>query len=110
MEDIRIFCENDSCDHIIPYGTTLRQLSKTACPSAEDRSIIAALVDNTLKELDYKVHEPRVVRFIDYDHPDGRRTYIRSLCDDIGKNLGCGAVMTELRRTEANGFSIVNLC
>ena len=33
-------------------------------------------------------------------------TYIRSLCDDIGKNLGCGAVMTALRRTEANGFCI----
>lgn len=31
-------------------------------------------------------------------------TYIRSLCDDIGKILGCGAVMTELRRTESNGF------
>lgn len=35
-------------------------------------------------------------------------TYIRSLCDDIGKELGCGAVMTSLRRTEANGFSIEN--
>ncbi|MBR5201662.1 MAG: tRNA pseudouridine(55) synthase TruB [Clostridia bacterium] len=35
-------------------------------------------------------------------------TYIRSLCDDIGRNLGCGAVMTELRRTGANGFSIEN--
>lgn len=35
-------------------------------------------------------------------------TYIRSLCDDIGKTLGCGAVMTELRRTEANGFSVEN--
>ncbi len=35
-------------------------------------------------------------------------TYIRSLCDDIGKVLGCGAVMTELHRTEANGFSIEN--
>ena len=35
-------------------------------------------------------------------------TYIRSLCDDIGKALGCGAVMTELRRTEANGFSVDN--
>lgn len=33
-------------------------------------------------------------------------TYIRSLCDDIGRELGCGAVMTELRRTSANGFSI----
>ncbi len=35
-------------------------------------------------------------------------TYIRSLCDDIGSTLGCGAVMTELRRTSANGFSIDN--
>ena len=33
-------------------------------------------------------------------------TYIRSLCDDIGRELGCGAVMTALRRTEANGFCI----
>ena len=35
-------------------------------------------------------------------------TYIRSLCDDMGRELGCGAVMTELRRTEANGFSVEN--
>ncbi len=33
-------------------------------------------------------------------------TYIRSLCDDIGRTLQCGAVMTDLRRTSANGFSI----
>lgn len=33
-------------------------------------------------------------------------TYIRSLADDIGKYLGCGAVMTELKRTRAAGFLI----
>lgn len=33
-------------------------------------------------------------------------TYIRSICDDIGRVLGCGAVMTALRRTEAAGFTI----
>lgn len=33
-------------------------------------------------------------------------TYIRSLCDDIGTALGCGAVMTALRRTETAGFKI----
>ena len=33
-------------------------------------------------------------------------TYIRSLIDDIGKALGCGAVMTALERTEGNGFSL----
>lgn len=33
-------------------------------------------------------------------------TYIRSLIDDIGRELGCGAVMTELVRTKAMGFSL----
>lgn len=32
-------------------------------------------------------------------------TYIRSLIDDIGKKLQCGAVMTELRRTMACSYS-----
>ncbi len=33
-------------------------------------------------------------------------TYIRSLISDIGEELSCGAVMTALRRTKANGISI----
>ena len=33
-------------------------------------------------------------------------TYIRTLCADIGKALGCGGIMAELRRIEAGGFSI----
>lgn len=33
-------------------------------------------------------------------------TYIRSLCDDIGKKLGCGACMGELIRTRSGIFDI----
>ena len=33
-------------------------------------------------------------------------TYLRTLIDDIGRMLGCGAVLTSLRRTEASGISI----
>ncbi len=33
-------------------------------------------------------------------------TYIRSLIDDIGKSLGCGATMTGLCRTKAMGFDL----
>ena len=36
----------------------------------------------------------------------GKGTYIRSLIDDIGEALGCGAVMTKLTRTYSNGFDI----
>ncbi len=40
---------------------------------------LAALVDNRLKSLDYVLYNPHQVEFVDYSHPDGRRTYIRSL-------------------------------
>ena len=33
-------------------------------------------------------------------------TYIRTLCADIGKKLGCGAVMSALRRLSVGGFTI----
>lgn len=35
-------------------------------------------------------------------------TYIRTIIADLGEKLGCGAVLTDLRRTKANGFSIGN--
>lgn len=35
-------------------------------------------------------------------------TYVRSLIDDIGKELGCGAVMTSLLRTKACGFEFLD--
>ncbi len=35
-------------------------------------------------------------------------TYIRTLCADIGAALGCGGVMSSLRRVEACGFSIAD--
>lgn len=33
-------------------------------------------------------------------------TYIRTLCSDIGKSLGCGGHLKELRRIQSGGFSI----
>lgn len=33
-------------------------------------------------------------------------TYIRTICTDIGERLGCGAVMTALRRTAAGDFTL----
>ncbi len=33
-------------------------------------------------------------------------TYVRSLSSDIGEKLGCGAVLTSLRRVEAHGIDI----
>ena len=35
-------------------------------------------------------------------------TYIRTLAEDIGKKLGCGACLAGLRRTEGSGFKLEN--
>ena len=52
---------------------------------------------------------------IDYNEKEGlltlschcsSGTYIRTLCDDLGRVLGCGAVMTALRRTMAAGYPL----
>lgn len=41
-----------------------------------------------------------------FDCHCSKGTYIRSICDDLGRLLGCGAVMTALRRTMAAGFTL----
>ena len=35
-------------------------------------------------------------------------TYIRTLCEDIGKKLGCGAYMNSLIRTKSAGFALAD--
>ena len=85
MENIRIYCENTKSYTKVPMGTTLKKLSETVCPEILSRNgralpVLDALVDNKLNSLDYKIINPHNVRFVGYDHPDGRRTYIRSLC------------------------------
>ena len=80
MEDIRIYCENTSSYVKVAMGTTLTQLCASLGICGSGSTVLAALVDNKLKSLDYKIINPHNVRFIGYGHPDGRRTYIRSLC------------------------------
>ena len=76
MGDIKVYCENTQTYESVVMGTTLQDL----CKKVGCGHVLAALVDNKLKSLDYKVINHHNVRFVGYDHPDGRRTYIRSLC------------------------------
>ena len=84
--EITIFCKNDGKNHRIEMGGTLGDLSRKWCKTVTDPKtgqkldVIAALVDNKLKELDYKPMLFHQVEFIGFNHPDGRRCYLRSLC------------------------------
>lgn len=86
MEETRIFCENDGNFHKVETGIRLGQLSEQLCSTVRDEKsgteipVLAALVDHQLKELEFRVMMPHKIEFIGYNHPDGRRTYVRSLC------------------------------
>ena len=51
-----------------------------------------------------KISEGEYRLFVDCS----KGTYIRSLCDDIGNALGCGATMTSLERTASGNFKLEN--
>jgi uridine kinase len=84
--EITLFCVNDGKNHKIDLGQDLRTLSNKVCSHVTDEKtgkkydVLAALVDNKLKELSYMPDILHSVEFIGYNHPDGRRSYVRSLC------------------------------
>ena len=43
---------------------------------------------------------------VEFDVTCSKGTYIRTICDDIGRTLGCGAVMSSLERTASGYFRI----
>ncbi len=58
------------------------------------------IYDNSLTRIDLGSGE------IEFDVTCSKGTYIRTICDDIGRTLGCGAVMTALTRTASGYFRI----
>ncbi len=68
------------------------------------------VVERTPREV--TVYDFDVLR---YEVPDAqvsvrcsRGTYVRSLCHDVGEQLGCGAVLAALRRTRVGRFSVTD--
>lgn len=55
---------------------------------------------------DIKITEPLKEKRFSIEVSCSAGTYIRSLADDIGKKLGCGAVISALRRISANSVDI----
>ena len=82
METITLFCVNDSKEYQIKQGQPISVVAPktvTDSLSGKEYPVLAALVDHQLRSLDFPVFYPHRVEFIGYNHPEGRRTYIRSL-------------------------------
>lgn len=85
-DKFEVLLVNDGRRYELPLFEKLGDFSKQVCPVVKDDRtgvvypVLAALVDHKLKELDFKLTMTHEVEFIGYNHPDGRRTYLRSLC------------------------------
>jgi uridine kinase len=75
---IKVYCENNGQIYECRPGTNLGDLARQ-CEVKLKWPILAAVVDNQLKELGFEIFVSHNIRFIDYSHPDGYRTYVRSL-------------------------------
>ena len=58
------------------------------------------IFSNEITRLDLEAGE------IEFDVTCSKGTYIRTICDDIGRTLGCGAAMSSLIRTASGFFTI----
>jgi uridine kinase len=78
FKEFAVYCENTKTEKKYPFGTTLADIVEDQkIDLGED--VLGAMVNNSLKELDYMLYKPKTVRFIGYSHPDGQRMYMRSL-------------------------------
>lgn len=77
-ESFAVYCENTGMTYECQPGTSLIELMHRITPQMR-YPVVAALVDNQLKELGHRLYQSCSFRFVDMGHPDGRRTYCRTL-------------------------------
>ena len=75
---IKVYCENSASYIEVQMGTTLLELT-ASLELKHNYPILAAYVNNRIKELNYRVYTPISVRFIDISHPEGHRVYQRTV-------------------------------
>ena len=94
-------------DQIPPMYSALKVNGKKLYELAREGKEIAR------KARTIEVYDIRIRRFLPPDRVEmdidcSKGTYIRTLCADIGKALGCGGHMAELLRTATGSFSLEN--
>ena len=69
-------------------------------------------LDFEMKSREIEIYSNEITRLdleageIEFDVTCSKGTYIRTICDDIGRTLGCGAAMSSLVRTASGFFTI----
>jgi uridine kinase len=83
-ETITVYCENNNTYKEIPPGSTLSEIYAMVGAPLRYRPL-SARVNHRVVELDWRCWNPKDIEFVDYTHPAGNRTYLRSLCYILSK-------------------------
>lgn len=75
---MKINCTNLNATVDVPIGYTLSELAEHLGVKTK-YSIIGAIVNNKSEGLTYRIYNPKKITFYDITHPEGQRTYSRSL-------------------------------
>ena len=76
---LEIYCKNNHTYYDVENGSSLLDIyHQIGCKLPHQ--VACARVNNTTKELNYKVYTNKDIEFLDLSSPDGMRTYVRSLC------------------------------
>ena len=79
MEHIKIVCKNCNSELFVDWGTRLKDVAKMIATPDRKEPWLAAYVNNSIRELDYRICEPVTVKFIDITNFEGIRVYQRTL-------------------------------
>ncbi|MDR2042048.1 MAG: nucleoside kinase [Tannerella sp.] len=76
---LSIYCKNNNTFVAVPQGASLIEIYDLAGAPLRHPPM-SARVNQRVEGLDSRCWSPKDIEFVDYTHPAGYRTYIRSLC------------------------------
>lgn len=105
METVKVICQNTSSVIEVEAGTSLLELERKLGIEGK-YPVLAAYVNNRIKELNYKIFKPLAVRFIDITHFEGYRVYQRTISFIVHKAVRdlYGDRKFYIRHTVGRGF------
>ena len=104
-ETVKVFCQNTSSEIDVELGTSLLELLQTVGIDSQ-YPMLAAYVNNRIKELNYRIFKPLMIRFIDITHFEGYRVYQRTISFILQKAVWSLRPGTKfyIRHTVGRGF------
>ncbi|MBP3420203.1 MAG: nucleoside kinase [Marinifilaceae bacterium] len=79
MESINVYCVNTQQSYSVPLGSTFNELATIILGEDSAMKPVAALLDNNLQSLRYRLFRDGMVEFVDGSTQDGYSVVVRSL-------------------------------